>query len=436
MSVSRPQDATLRPPWLHLARAIWIVFSAAAVFLFVLGAVNQVRAPLVTGCSTPEAACPVNVLTEEDLVVAREMGLSRGLVVFLAYGSGVLVKLPFIVVGLVIFWRKSQDWVALMLALTLVLWTLEGVYGLGALQPVADGLYLLDSVIFFVLPFVFPNGRFIPRWARWIVIPFLIVALPAVNNPQAITPLAIVSVMWLLLLVYGMGYRYLRVSNAQERQQTKWVIAGFLGTMIGAVPWIVGNASFSASQPSLERLQFWFFVSTPLGAFSYLFLAGSVAFAILRHRLWDIDILIRRTLIYGGLTATLALVYLGSVTLLQSLFAAVSGERSTVAIVVSTLAIAALFTPLRRRIQRDIDRRFYRKKYDAARTLADFGATARDETDLNRLTERLEQVVLDTMQPEGVSLWLRTTKDDGRRATDGGPWSVVGGPRSAAQGQT
>ena len=151
----------------------------------------------------------------------------------------------------------------------------------------------------------------------------------------------------------------------------------------------------------------------------------SFGFAILRSRLWDIDIIINRTLVYGSLTALLALLYFGLIFVLQSLFQGVFHQNNAVAIVVSTLVIAALFQPLRHRIQAIIDRRFYRRKYDAAKTLEAFSATLRNEVDLSQLREHLLTVVQDTMQPSHMSLWLRepqpSTKHQGANTSDPQP---------------
>jgi hypothetical protein len=135
----------------------------------------------------------------------------------------------------------------------------------------------------------------------------------------------------------------------------------------------------------------------------------SIGVAILCSRLYDIDVLINRTLVYGALTAALVGLYFGAIVLLQRLFVALTDERSTLVVVVSTLVIAAWFYPLRRRVQGFVDHRFYRKKYDAAKTLEAFSARLRDETDLERLGEHLTGAVGEAMQPAYISLWLRPT---------------------------
>ncbi len=139
----------------------------------------------------------------------------------------------------------------------------------------------------------------------------------------------------------------------------------------------------------------------------------SISVAVLRSHLFDIDVLINRTLVYGLLTATLIALYFGGIALLQRVFMALTGEKSTFVVVASTLMIAALFNPLRRRIQGFIDRLFYRHKYDAAKTIAAFSAKLRDETDLDALNAELVSVVQDTMQPAHVSLWLRPDRPSG-----------------------
>jgi ADP-ribosylglycohydrolase len=191
--------------------------------------------------------------------------------------------------------------------------------------------------------------------------------------------------------------RYRRASGV-ERQQLKWfalaaVLGGaFLVGRLLSLDWLLDNT-----------------LSTFLDSVTTIGLYLTVGVAILRYRLYDIDVLINRTLVYGSLTAMLALIYVGGVAVTQAIFRALTGqeEQPQLAIVVSTLAIAALFSPLRRRIQVFIDRRFYRRKYDATKTLEAFSARLRDETNLDALNDELVGVVRETMQPAYLSLWLR-----------------------------
>ena len=184
-----------------------------------------------------------------------------------------------------------------------------------------------------------------------------------------------------------------RRSSGEERLQLKWVAYAAAITVAAVVPAI---AVTRGGSPSLIIV-----IAAPL-------VPVAAGVAILRYRLFEIDVLINRTLVYGSLTASLAAVYVGSVVVLQTVLRALTGQETQLAVVASTLAIAALFNPLRRRIQDFTDRRFYRRKYDAAKTLEAFSAKLRDETDLDTLANHLGEVVEETMQPAHVSLWLRT----------------------------
>jgi hypothetical protein len=230
------------------------------------------------------------------------------------------------------------------------------------------------------LPWFVPNpiGFLKPEWINAIVAPFMI-----------LFPL------WILMCAVSLFVRFRR-ARAVEREQIKWLFYAGAIFVVFYMPSFIDNTYGQAEN-------FWNLL-LPIGMSTFPI---AIAIAILRYRLWDIDLIIRRTLVYGGLTLTLAAVYFGSVVLLQALFQRFAGEQSTVAIVLSTLLIAALFNPLRRRIQRDIDQRFYRKKYDAQRTLEAFTASLRDQVELEQLADQLVAVVRETMQPEHVSLWLK-----------------------------
>jgi hypothetical protein len=233
--------------------------------------------------------------------------------------------------------------------------------------------------------------------------PLGVEGLPNVEKP-------IQTLLFVLMLISAASLfvRLVRASGV-ERQQLKWftyvsalsassvILTYTISEAIGSV-WLrwAGEVMIVAA-----------LLGTPI----------AMGIAILRYRLYEIDLLINRTLVYGLLTAILAALYFGGIVLLQRLFVALTGEKSTLAVVASTLVIAALFNPLRRRIQSFIDRRFYRRKYDARKTLEAFSARLRDETDLDALSDDLTSVVRETMQPTHVSLWLRPdTAPKGERA--------------------
>jgi hypothetical protein len=228
-----------------------------------------------------------------------------------------------------------------------------------------------------------------------------------IANPLGVEPLrpyldsspAIDAAVWLGIIFVAVASLIVRFRNSrgEERQQIKW-----LALAAAFIPiWFLVNFPIEAAAPVP------FFVMDALVVFALIPLATGIA--ILRYRLYDIDLLINRTIVYGALTAMLALVYFGGVATTQAMFRALTGQEQQpqLAIVVSTLVIAALFNPLRRRIQTFIDQRFYRRKYDAAKALEAFSAQLRNETDLNALSDNLVGVVAETMQPAHVSLWLR-----------------------------
>lgn len=359
------------------------------------------------------AACPSDQLSPAAWAQLQRAGLSLGLYAGYPVVLNTVFVLVFVVVAGLIFWRKSSQWYGVWAAtaLPLVAFSLTasgtpppGIVDRypGLLVPI-QLLTMLGFIALYMFFYLFPDGHFTPRWSVWLVP--LVVAhevlfafRPALLGSDPYVSLLIVSVLAAQI------YRFWRVSNVIQRQQTKWVVFG--STVAGAGA-IVLTVFLPLLYPDSQSAGAGLLVTNTAWSLLMLLIPLSIGMAILRSRLWDIDLLIRRTLVYAALTALLALVYFGSVVALQSLFTALTGQqRSELVTVLSTLAIAALFVPLRNRLQALIDRRFYRRKYDAARTLAAFGAALRDEVDLDELSEHLLGVVDETMQPETVALWL------------------------------
>ena len=330
-----------------------------------------------------------------------------------------------VAVAAVIFWRRADNWMALFASLSLITFGAMSLpHNPPALADQSFALWLpihllafFGTVSLYTFYLLFPTGRFVPRWTRWATILFAAHEAFHYLFPKSIFDIAtsFPSLDFAMLTTFAciaigsQMYRYRYVSSSAERQQTKWVVFGLVSAGLGA---IVFELSISGSPLGL-------FGPLPAlaleaGLFGTLFLIPlSIGVAIVHDRLWDIDIVIRRTLVYGILTASLALVYFGGVAIAQAVFHAFTGQEDLpqLTIVASTLVIAALFNPLRRRIKSFIDRRFYRRKYDARKTLEAFAATLNQETDLDALSDDLVSVVRGTMQPTHVSLWLRPETD-------------------------
>jgi len=402
-----------------IARIIWLVLVIPSIGLFVVSLLVTYQ-QMQTVCVNPITCNANNALSPQLQQSLTTMGFSVSafavlVTIFFAINAAIWYG-----VGFLIFWRRSNDWLALLAAFYLVMFNTTNAgntsSGLAAAYPIlslplsfANFLGGISLVLFFLL---FPNGRFVPRWTGL----FLIVA--AIDTfsssfPSITSPFNAKWPEWFILgsiIVYGVCvfsqiYRYRRVSTPVQRQQTKWIILGVavaMGVIIGLL--VISAIIPPSVQTNNLGVVVFFLTAWPT---ALLLIPLSIGFSILRYRLWDIDRIINRTLVYGVLTLILLAIYLGLIFGLQYLLRGIISQKNDVAIVVSTLAIAGLFQPLRHRIQAIIDRRFYRRKYDAAKIVEAFSATLRNEVDLSQLREHLLTVVQDTMQPNQVSLWLR-----------------------------
>jgi hypothetical protein len=431
----------LRGDWLALARLGWLAVAALTLTLFIAALPLRYKT-FQEVCMG--AACVEPQLTLDDVRELQALGLSRGFHAAYHVGLETAFALVHFVIASVIFVRRSDDRMALFVSLMLLTfgvatftgtlnalaapssaWRLP-VSALSSLPGTLPDWYwrpptlwrlpvaLLSAIgqvsvaLFFYL---FPTGGFVPRWTRWLAVAWIAWQVPAAFlpgtplNAETWPPLLAGAVWAGFLGTYGFAqlYRYQHVSDADQRMQTKWVVFGVTAALGGFL-----MASLLASIVSTFGVPVFLYreAITTLIFLSMLMIPLSLGIAILRFNLWSIDATINRTLVYGVLTVTLALAYVISVILLQQVFRFLIGQTSNLAIVASTLAIAVLFNPLRRRVQRTIDRRFYRQKYNAAQTLAAFSARLRDEVDLDRLKTDLLAVVEETMQPAHVSLWL------------------------------
>ena len=328
-----------------------------------------------------------------------------------------------VLVGLLVFWLRPNNKAARLLLVVSSSYGIVNQIGLAATIIPLDfaplpmwttywvstffwGWLFFPSLILLLLVFPLPLWPMTRRprltTTLFYAIPVAIMILTLlVGTDGPATALLIVEAVLIFAAAGTAVFQVFRRSHDRvARAQVSWVALGIALSLGGTLLFYLLNWF---QLINLDTNIFWAILSWPVS----LGLPVSFAIAILRYRLFDINVIIRKTLVYTLLSALLALVYFGSVVLLQTIFDSVAQERSPFIIVVSTLLIAALFAPLRQRVQAFIDRRFYRQKYDAQQILAQFAQTARDEVEMDVLQAELLRVVQETMQPEGMSLWLK-----------------------------
>jgi len=401
-----------------MARVAWLGVTALSLGLVIPAFIVAFDRPELLGAPEVEA------------LLAR-LGVPMQIVM----AAALLVPMAAVVtIAVFLFWRRSDDWMVLLFSLWMLTNFAFTTRSLAALQqaypavqaPVAL-VWILAFLLAIVLLYVFPDGRFVPRWT-WLLVAAavaLVVLAPdlpedMLNLPDAPEGVSVLRwratvLAWLGLWctgIFAQVYRYRRVSGPVQRQQGKWVM--FTLSLFMA---IIG-LGFVIPSLYLNLPDVWFaailLTAAPLG----IVLPVSIAMAILRYRLYDIDRVISRTVAYAVLTVLLGAVYSGVVLVLGQLFGGVTGDPPTWAVAGATLVVAALFQPARRRIQAVVDRRFNRRHYDAARTVEAFADRLRQEVDLDALAPELLAVVDQTFQPTRASLWLRpSVKESGRGGT-------------------
>jgi hypothetical protein len=408
-------------------RLVWLLFALVFLIAFLLNA-TALPGYAATICA-PEEECEWYRLTVDAARSLAAAGMALSTYGIVTAVPILFTAVVFWAVGGLLFVRRSDQGFGLLVSYLLIGFGAAGpswalVWANPDIPPPILSLAGLGSaptfIILQIVLLTFPNGRFQPR-RSWLLIGLMVlnnffwmVDDPRVNIGSWQPGLLEV---W-LLVVFGAPiliqiYRYFRLYNHMERLQTRWFIGGLIG---GLLPGTVLRLVILGLPDTLEVQVLRILLNAWLVSLFYLPISIAIGIAVLRYRLWDIDIIIRRTLIYTVLTGILAAVYFGGIILTQQVFRAATGESSDLAIVVSTLLIAALFTPVRRRVQDGIDRRLYRRKYDVEQTLADFQKNLREDVDMETLKANLVGVVNDTMQPSSVRLWVAPT-DSPRGAT-------------------
>jgi hypothetical protein len=407
---------------LIVLRMAWLALAALLLALFIAGMGPRVR-ELSTACTGD--GCISLAPSIADATFIQEAGFTLIQLAYFHQTLEVVSALAMLAVAAVIFFGRFDDWFGILVSFTILLlglnFTVEADNAFIRLHPAWHTpfyfLNFITAILFMLQLYLFPDGRFTPHATRYVaalafaigMIDALLLAMGALTNTLNLIGVS----FYLACLTLGLGaqiYRYRATSSPVQRQQTKWVLYGLVLFVMSMISYFL---LFELLSPQSTRIRvFLNTVGIAILQPMMLIFPLTMMISILRYRLWDIDVVINRTLVYGALTAVLLLLFLASITLLQALFIRLTGQDSQAAIVLSTLLITVLFNPLRSRLQRLIDRRFYRRKYDATRLLERFAQHARDEVDLHTLSAELVGTVQYAVQPNLVSLWLRTDSAD------------------------
>lgn len=449
MALSEASGLTARRPMrgatLHVVRSMWILIAVFSIALFFLSIPSHI----------------IRMTSELDIhtrIALLQLGYNVNTFVTFELAHAVVVMIGYALTAVALFKYKSDDWVVLFIALAMLTFGVSVNSALDvepllssfiALNPgwtlPVQALYILGMGSILIVFYLFPDGRFVPRWSRilaytWIAWMIAFMVLPgeekfAAPPPVMVTMLAnmlsidpkifgsiardlrfysffVILAIWFGSGVFTQIYRYVRVSSPLQRHQTKWAVFGFSCAVVlyfGSYLPVPIMHAMGVPMMGIIRYQL---ATMPLTGFALLLVPISLSISILRSRLWDVDFLINRALVYGGITGILGVLYFASVLLFQSIFRSLAGYQDTLSIAVTTLVLATLFQPLRRRLQSVIDRRFYREKVNFRQVFTDFAREVRTIIDLAELLRVLVTRTAELLHIEWGAVYLRDPENE------------------------
>ncbi len=406
-------------PWTTLIQAVWWMLTGLTIALFLV-AMPVYYQQLQQICL--KSPCLALQLSIGRAILLELSGLNFSLYAQLIVAIQVLVYLTNLAIGVFIFSRKSKDWLAILVSLMLITSLQADLYrGLQLAYPETRWavifLGVINSILLVVFFYIFPTGSFKPRWTVGLAVFWILtlfansffpgLAITSQSRPGFLFVLFLVGLVGSSLIV--LVYRYRSIFNPVQRLQSKWVVFGVVITWGGEVVLEILRLAL----PIFEQNAIWLISWNILAIAWSVLLPISILIAVLSSALLDIDVLIQRTLSYTLLTITLLVVYIGSVLFLQRIFESITGQSSSIVSIISTLVIAALFTPLRQKIQSNIDRIFFRKHYDTEQAVEVFSASVREDVDLEEISAQFAGIIHAALQPEFLSLWLCRSSGSG-----------------------